>query len=157
MENKTADKLKARVEAQKQHVKKIRKSSKPVSLKEFRAWLAGVEEMQPPGWVPSAEQWETIRHKIGLIEEAPTQNFNSARPQEFKQAAPPAFSQHAAPAWPVAPAVQAQPPQMEIPPDVLAKIQALNSGIPPEMQGPDGRIKTPDIDTSGGTFKSPFE
>jgi len=46
-----------------------RKRNKKISLLEFRAWLEGVEELQPSDWSPSAEQWKLIREKIKLIKE----------------------------------------------------------------------------------------
>lgn len=63
-----------------------RKRTKKQSLAEFRAWLNGVEELQPDDWAPTAEQWQLIRAKIDGIAEpkvvaapapAPAnQNFN---------------------------------------------------------------------------------
>lgn len=38
-----------------------------ISLEQFRAWLAGVEDMQEDGWTPSASQWNKIRSKIDDI------------------------------------------------------------------------------------------
>lgn len=35
-----------------------------ISISEFRAWLAGVEDMQSDGWHPNQEQWGRIRAKI---------------------------------------------------------------------------------------------
>ncbi len=40
------------------------------TLNEFRAWLSGVEEMQEDEWVPNNTQWELIRQRIALIEDA---------------------------------------------------------------------------------------
>lgn len=45
-----------------------KKKTKKISLIEFKAWLDGIEEMQPEGWSPNAEQWKTIRNKFDLIE-----------------------------------------------------------------------------------------
>jgi len=43
------------------------------TLKEFQAWLQGVEELQPEGWSPDADQWKLIRAKIdGIKEETKT-------------------------------------------------------------------------------------
>ena len=38
-----------------------------ITLEQFRAWLAGVEDMQEDGWTPSAAQWRKIRSKIDEI------------------------------------------------------------------------------------------
>ena len=40
---------------------------KKIALAEFRAWLEGVEELQPANWSPTAEQWQLIRDKIDCI------------------------------------------------------------------------------------------
>lgn len=39
-----------------------------ISIEQFQSWLAGVEDMQDDGWVPSASQWQKIRSKINEIE-----------------------------------------------------------------------------------------
>lgn len=41
--------------------------TKRISLLEFRAWLEGVEELQPKDWAPNLEQWKLIRAKIDAI------------------------------------------------------------------------------------------
>ena len=42
------------------------------TLKEFKAWLQGVEELQADDWSPSREQWQLIRDKINnIVEEKP--------------------------------------------------------------------------------------
>ena len=38
-----------------------------ITIKEFRMWLQGVEEMQDAAWVPSPTQWQRIREKIDTI------------------------------------------------------------------------------------------
>ena len=42
---------------------------KKQTLAEFRAWLDGVEELQPETWSPDATQWGLIREKINNITE----------------------------------------------------------------------------------------
>ena len=46
-----------------------KKITKKITLNEFRAWLEGIEELQPNDWSPSKEQWKLIRNKIDYIEE----------------------------------------------------------------------------------------
>jgi len=46
-----------------------RKRVKKQTLAEFRAWLNGVEELQPEDWAPTADQWKLIRNKIDGIAE----------------------------------------------------------------------------------------
>jgi hypothetical protein len=41
--------------------------NKRISLLEFRAWLQGVEELQPKDWFPNLEQWRLIRAKIDAV------------------------------------------------------------------------------------------
>lgn len=43
------------------------KRAKKQTLAEFRAWLAGVEELQPADWAPDATQWALIRDKINHV------------------------------------------------------------------------------------------
>ncbi len=40
---------------------------KKQTLAEFRAWLSGVEELQPDDWAPNATQWRLIRDKINNV------------------------------------------------------------------------------------------
>lgn len=49
-----------------------RKSKEPttITIAEFKQWLSGVEDMQPDGWVPNAEQWKKIRAKIASVAES---------------------------------------------------------------------------------------
>ena len=42
---------------------------KKQTLAEFRAWLDGIEELQPETWAPDATQWALIREKINSITE----------------------------------------------------------------------------------------
>lgn len=118
---------------------------KKITLSEFRAWLSGVEEMQSEDWFPSREQWNTIRAKIDSIEES-TKPFNNG----------------------------AQAPQnnvqQQFPPQVPAQNQSAFTPTFARPAGPvdnrplatgnpnipmvDGKIKTPDIDSSGGYTSS---
>lgn len=40
-----------------------------ISLKEFRAWLDGVEDLQPDDWAPTKDQWAKIRQQIDRIDD----------------------------------------------------------------------------------------
>jgi hypothetical protein len=46
------------------------KNQTMLSVKEFKMWLQGVEEMQSEDWVPDARQWQRIRSKIDMINDA---------------------------------------------------------------------------------------
>jgi hypothetical protein len=49
--------------------KQTSKKLKQQSVKEFKAWLAGMLEFQPDEWVPSFEQWKTIQERINNLQE----------------------------------------------------------------------------------------
>lgn len=55
---------------------------KKQTLAEFRAWLRGVEELQPEAWAPDATQWNLIREKINNISE-PKASTNDAMIQKL--------------------------------------------------------------------------
>jgi len=40
---------------------------KKYTLKEFQAWLNGIEEIQPDDWHPDLEQWKLIRERMDNI------------------------------------------------------------------------------------------
>lgn len=40
-----------------------------ITIREFKMWLAGVEEIQPDGWSPDAMQWAKIRERIQMIDD----------------------------------------------------------------------------------------
>lgn len=40
-----------------------------ISLKEFRAWLDGVEDLQPDDWAPTKDQWAKIRQQIDRVDD----------------------------------------------------------------------------------------
>ena len=45
----------------------MKKIKKRYTLKEFQAWLSGIEEIQPDDWHPDLEQWKLIRDRLGNI------------------------------------------------------------------------------------------
>jgi len=128
-----------------------RKRRQKQTLKEFKAWLQGVEELQPEDWSPNPDQWKLIRDKInGIIEEKrvveKVVNVANAGGQPH----------------PVYPVYPGQPPMIAPPPPVgglpidadvdisPAAKQLLN----PAANG--GKVVTPNIDTSDGNVNSPF-
>jgi len=40
---------------------------KSYTLKEFQAWLTGIEEIQPDDWHPTSDQWKLIRERMNGI------------------------------------------------------------------------------------------
>lgn len=135
-----------------------RQSKKQYTLSEFKAWLEGIEELQPADWAPDATQWKTIRNKLlNIVEPEPVEY---AEPQE-----PAYVPSHIPPQQPF------QPPQPggfgqsalaspEIPDSITPAAQAALSGKLPSEMVPStatGNLKTPDIDTSDGSYVASFE
>jgi hypothetical protein len=146
-----------------------KKAVKKYTLGEFKAWLEGVEEIQPDDWHPDLTQWRMIREKIAAIVEPPKK---PSRP-------PPAAMPPRVTPPPQAPVMQ-PPPQLH--PSNLSAITgdtgapigdvdmtpaakaAMQGKLPasataqPNMAGADtsNRVKTPNIDTMDGSYDSSF-
>ena len=108
-------------------------TTQPITLNDFRSWLQGVEDMQEEGWIPNATQWVKIRQKIDLIEEQP----QLMTPGPMYRAASPVPSGLTGEYTPQTPRVSTT----FVPPPVPAHLDA---------------VKTPDIDTSRGTYQTTF-
>lgn len=142
-----------------------KKKNKKMTLNEFRAWLDGVEELQPDNWGPDAKQWKLIRDKIdSIIEsqpmmEAPVRTFH----EQPAPAAPTHMVDTPRPTGPrVVPGGSALDAVVDVTPEAQAalsgKIPTGGSNAPPALTlSPDGKIKTPAIDTSDGEYNSAFE
>jgi hypothetical protein len=114
-----------------------------ITVREFRCWLQGVEEMQEDGWTPSATQWAKIREKIDNIADSPT--------KPAQQEAPPvryATPSGVPPQQPQGPVTLAAPPSLPPPRSAAPNPLLATGGNTP--------IKTPDIDTSGKGYESNF-
>lgn len=48
---------------------KKKKNLTKTSTRELKYWLSGILEFQPVDWIPSKEQWKTIREKIFSLED----------------------------------------------------------------------------------------
>ena len=120
-----------------------------ITVKEFKMWLQGVEEMQPDGWSPDQRQWAKIRAKIDIITEA-----ESIEPVPAKYATPyiaPRFGPDVAPSN-----AGTQPVTAPVMPRALLVQPAQLAG--PFANG-DGQtpVKTPNIDTGvGKPYESSF-
>lgn len=133
---------------------------KKQTLAEFRAWLSGVEELQPADWAPNAAQWKTIREKIDSIAEPKastadadmlqklieTLGNNTPRPampqNPVAMGIPPAPPPPAGvPAGPVdvAPAAQPQPAAVPLPP---AKPIDIVEAAKPKDTSDDGKYES---------------
>lgn len=133
-----------------------------ISVREFRAWLSGVEEMQPDGWSPDAGQWKKIREKINtladsVVHETTVQNItnntaskhtNSVPQQQTAQNSPP----------PSGPVVRRVPALSELDPQIPTQISSLPVSAPTRAPVPGAQpaVKTPDIDTQKEPYKTPF-
>lgn len=116
-------------------------ANKTLTIKEFKMWLEGVEEMQPDGWVPSETQWKRIREKINMIDESQPAVIESYRPPVGQSI-------------PRGPDVQA-PAFSGMPPGFPPEFSTLPRPSGPPPTGPfatDGGtpVKTPNVDTSNG-------
>lgn len=121
---------------------------KNISVKEFKMWLEGVEEMQEEGWTPNSTQWVRIRDKIRIIEET-TGGF--VQPQFGPRQQP--VGQPPAPA----PMPVMQAPHQFAPAGMTSLTPPEPAGRSPLTGGPTTiPIKTPDIDTSNGGYRSSF-
>lgn len=126
---------------------------KNITVKEFKMWLEGVEEMQEAGWTPNNTQWQRIRQKINEIAESAS------------------AASTAAPVQPVQPMVQPNPGPVTFAPSSFAPPTAMQPapmhpgyaqpnmpppGAPFANGSPNIAVKTPAIDTSDGTYTSSF-
>ena len=117
--------------------------------------------MQGPTWAPDASQWKRIRQKINQIDETkrPTQQvvppdtqhvgYQPAAPlyeENIQFPAPPSSFERAGVNAPMPPPTNVIPAAPTAPP--------LERTMTP--QGTE-KVKTPDIDTSIGSYKSSFE
>ena len=129
-----------------------KKNYKKISMLEFRAWLQGVEDLQPKDWHPNLEQWKMIRSKIDQI--------NTIKEVVEKQNGQTA--------------VYAQTPAYRIPGPYIAPAPLVHGGVPPTAvyDGPinpaipgllpgqklndNGAVVTPMGEVQNGSFKSAF-
>ena len=144
----------------------------PITLREFKAWLEGVEELQPDDWCPDLEQWKKIRSKINCISPEtihtnipqqpvqpqattnyPPQPNDAPRTPPPRQQQPPMRPRQVQPQQPSALEQPAQDVQM-----TEAAKAAMSGKLPaPGMDmSADGKIKTPNVDSSDGTYTSSF-
>lgn len=140
-----------------------KKPIKKYTLAEFKAWLEGIEEIQPDDWCPDVTQWQMIRDKISAIVEpvAPPAPMPAPR-----QAPPPMVPRSRPPMAPNMGGVMpgAGPPGLELPPSALpepemtpAAKMALQGKLPSEIAtDPAHGSKTPTIDTADGNYESNF-
>ncbi len=132
----------------------IKKKRQPKqTLAEFRAWLLGVEELQPENWSPNRDQWLLIRTRIDkIIEPEPdiihVQQGLPSPNKPVEQSLPPGMIS-------VPPAVGGVPQgtlvENNSKPTALATAPEM-----PQGQGTPHSV-TANIDTTNGNYASGFE
>jgi hypothetical protein len=146
-----------------------KKRVKKQTLAEFRAWLSGVEELQPEDWAPDATQWKTIREKMDHISEPRnTQDTDMLKKlieaiNEQKPPAPHPGNPYAG--QPQVPAGFVPPPPTPagVPAgEVDMTPAAAELGAPPPPALPPAQpvdlteVAKPNIDSSDGNYSSSF-
>ena len=147
--------------------------AKTISIKEFKMWLEGVEEMQEENWTPDARQWKRIREKIEQIEEvtasAPMWAPPGHRPRGTadESSLPPGMElvfppMNGAPPSTTGGTTQPVPSALNVgpaqPTGQPVRRASTASGMPVTLSTGDSKtpVKTPDVDTSKGNYDSQF-
>jgi len=147
-----------------------RKRVKKQTLAEFRAWLSGVEELQPEDWAPNATQWKTIREKMDHISEPKNygdtdmlQKLIEAMNQQKQPAGHPGNPYAGHPRHPPAGFVPPPMPPAGVPAgevDVAPAAAELGAAPPPPMPPAQPvdltEVAKPNIDSSDGNYSSSF-
>lgn len=154
-----------------------------ITISEFKAWLEGITDLQGDDWSPNPQQWVKIKTKLLSIEGfdlpverqitvlveralskirwqnfAPPANYDWRQMNEVPPGVPAAGQPGAGGGQPPAmppggsslTGVSAATPPLTLP--TGARIGNLDPNNAVKIEG----IKTPDVDTSGGTYKSHF-
>lgn len=114
---------------------------KPITLKDFKSWLEGVEDMQEEDWTPTPAQWKKIREKIDQIQETPVPSSQS-------------FTQQ--------PWVSQTPTYQQPSPHIVKPLKTndVSSDLLPSVKNESSlltdHVKTPNIDTSDGKYNTNF-
>lgn len=115
-------------------------AEKKITVRDLQTFIEAVEfASDQDEWTPSPRQWKRIKEMIEVLEEAPPPAPPVVQPRQPQPAyGPPAYS---------------GPPLSSTLGGAVALPQP--SGPVPFAAGPQP-VKTPDIDTSNGTYKSTF-
>lgn len=128
-------------------------STQKITIKEFRMWLQGVEEMQDSAWTPNPTQWQRIREKIDTIndEVEPSRSIErDPSPYLGNELPGVAAPQTTLQPWPN---VDHQIPYLPTPPAIPQSPPHGLFGTPELPQIP---ARTPNIDTANGNYQSSF-
>jgi len=107
---------------------------KKITLSEFKAWIQGVEQLQPKDWAPTAEQWKMIREKIELVTETKAVEQAPPPPPQMVRPQPRPLPPGAVPFIPPAPPVPGGVPEDAIVTGIAPKL----GNLPPTAGGPGG-------------------
>lgn len=141
--------------------KKAPKATKKMTLQEFKAWLEGIEEVQPANWHPTIEQWKLIRDRIEhiVVVEAPAtqvQYVQQPQQQHYQQPEPVRRSPSSLDAaFAGNPVIQPEPFIPKQPVDVLGRPIHNNGSVGGLVATDSGALKTPDIQST--TYHTSFE
>lgn len=148
-----------------------KKAVKKYTLAEFKAWLEGIEEIQPAEWHPDLAQWKMIRDKISAIVEPPVVKAPALPPAGMQHEPRPGYQPVATNQPPRRPPIQPSALDEEAVSAVPGKTAqvtpaggmtpaaqaALAGKLPKEMQTNAATgSKTPNIDTMDGNYESSF-
>lgn len=136
-----------------------------LTIKEFKMWLRGVEEMQDDSWCPSPTQWKKIRAKIDEITEQ-SNSFQQPTPigeplypttqryvGEYNGMPPAVPSNFGTPVPGLASSPMGSFQPSQIPPPSRPAAPASF----PTSDNPSVPVHTPNIDTTNGTYESSFQ
>jgi hypothetical protein len=133
---------------------------KQITISEFLMWLEGVEEMQEDDWSPDKRQWSRIRAKLNCITTPAPQQVVQQNVVQYRTAAQQPTQQTIPQVGDVVqmdlvprhegPVTLSAPGLMNVQPERLGSHAMFGSDTPGIL------AKTPDIDTSGGDYKSSF-
>lgn len=134
--------------------------TKTVTLSEFKAWLEGIEELQPKNWSPDKNQWKLIRNKIhSIIEVEREVEVYKKTPQQHTVQEPryqnTSINQESDNVVFVEQPIAMSPEARAILNGSNLPAVGVRTNPIPIKSG--NSIKTPSIDTSNGTYNSGFE
>mgnify|MGYP006055157819 CR=1 FL=1 len=140
-------------------------AEKPITVLELKTFIDAVEfAADTDEWVPSARQWHKIRGMINRLQDTPTQQIPVQQQwTQHQTAAPNILTSSNSPNDGRAVANNELP--IDGPSQLLSNVaQALekthatrvNPNVPMATGAPGNPVKTPNVDTSGGSYKSSF-
>lgn len=130
-------------------------SDSKLTIGEFKRWLEGVEEMQGNEWSPSPEQWKKIRAKFDQVDNLPVYDIVKKAVDDASRLAlgfVPSGNNMTQPIRLPAPGSSSLDSAVPITLPAASDRVPVRTTMPPVLLTP----KTPDIDTSGGNYNSPF-